>query len=117
MSVGTIAKQVRLSYVKVLEFQLRGSVHVHAVVRLDSHGHEHGPPPERFTPELLAAALELAARRVSAPCAGSSDPGADRVRWGSEIDVAIITDEVAGRRRAASCLAKYSAKSTEDKVC
>jgi hypothetical protein len=114
LSVRTIAKQVRLSYVKVIEFQRRGSVHVHAVVRLDSHGDEHGLPQERFTSDLLAAALELAARRVSAPCAGSSEPEADRARWGSEIDVAIITDEGAGRRRAAAYLAKYSAKSTED---
>ena len=66
MSVRTVAKEVRLSYVKVAEFQRRGSVHLHALVRLDAVGDELGAPPERFTGDLLAAALELAARRVSA---------------------------------------------------
>jgi hypothetical protein len=36
------------------------------------------------------------------------------VRWGRELDVVVITDEHAGRRRAAAYLAKYSTKSTED---
>ena len=114
LSVRTVAKQVRLSYVKVAEFQRRGSVHVHALVRLDARGDEHGQPPERFSAELLAAALEMAARRVSAPGAGSSDGDRVRVRWGKELDVAIVTDEDLGRRKAAAYLAKYSTKSTED---
>jgi hypothetical protein len=114
LSVRTVAKQVRLSYVKVVEFQRRGSVHVHALVRLDSRGDEHGAPPERFSAQLLTAALELAARRVTAPCAGSAERDAPRVRWGRELDVAIITDEDLGRRKAAAYLAKYSTKSTED---
>jgi hypothetical protein len=114
LSVRTVAKQVRLSYVKVAEFQRRGSVHVHALVRLDARGDEHGPPPERFSAELLAVALELAARRVSAPGAGSSDGDRVRLRWGKELDVAIIADEDLGRRKAAAYLAKYSTKSTEN---
>ena len=35
------------------------------------------------------------------------------MRWGREIDVAVVTDEENGRRRAAAYLAKYSTKSTE----
>jgi hypothetical protein len=38
----------------------------------------------------------------------------DRVRWGRELDVAVVSDKDAGRRRAAAYLAKYSTKSTED---
>ncbi len=111
-SVRAVAKEVRLSYVKVVEFQRRGSVHLHAVVRLDGRCDGLSAPPERFSAELLAAALELAARRVSAPLAGAD--AADRVRWGRELDVAVVTDKDAGRRRAAAYLAKYSTKSTED---
>jgi hypothetical protein len=112
MSVRSVAKEVRLSYVKVVEFQRRGSVHLHALVRLDAAGDDLDAPPEHLSAELLAAALELAARRVSAPLAGSTD--ADRVRWGRELDVTVVTDKDAGRRRAAAYLAKYSTKSTED---
>jgi hypothetical protein len=114
MSVRAVAKEVRLSYVKVVEFQRRGSVYLHALVRLDAAGDALAAPPKRFSGELLAAALELAARRVSAPLAASNDTKDDRVRWGRELDVAVVTDKNAGRRRAAAYLAKYSTKSTED---
>jgi hypothetical protein len=114
MSVRSVPKEVRLSYVKVVEFQRRGSVHLHALVRLDAVGDGLCAPSERFNAELLAAALELAARRVSAPLAGVAKTTDDRVRWGKELDVAVVTDKDAGRRRAAAYLAKYSTKSTED---
>jgi hypothetical protein len=114
MSVRSVAKQIRLSYVKVVEFQRRGSVHIHALVRIDGIGDDLCSPDDRFTSELLATSLELAAKRVSAPRAGATDTSTDRARWGKEIDVAIITDQESGRRRAAAYLAKYSTKSTED---
>lgn len=114
ISVRCVAKQVRLSYVKVVEFQRRGSVHLHALVRLDSAGDGLSPPPDHFSAELLGSALELAARRVSAPCAGREGPDESRMRWGRELDVAVITDHEQGRRRAAAYLAKYSTKSTEE---
>jgi hypothetical protein len=114
MSVRAVAKEVRLSYVKVAEFQRRGSIHLHALVRLDAVGAGLSAPPERFSAELLAAALELAARRVSAPVVGANKTTDHRVRWGRELDVVVVTDRDAGRRRAAAYLAKYSTKSTED---
>jgi hypothetical protein len=114
MSVRAVAKEVRLSYVKVAEFQRRGSVHLHALVRLDAVRDGLSAPSERFSAELLAAALELAARRVSAPMAGAENTPDRRVRWGRELDVAVVTDKDAGRRRAAAYLAKYSTKSTDD---
>lgn len=112
LSVRSVAKEVRLSYVKVVEFQRRGSVHLHALVRLDAAGDALLPPPEPFSAELLAAALEVAARRVSAP--GPKDTTAGRVRWGKELDATVVNDENAGRRRAAAYIAKYSTKSTDD---
>jgi hypothetical protein len=114
LSVRSVAKEVRLSYVKVVEFRRRGSVHLHALVRLDAAADELAAPPECFSAELLAAALELASRRVWAPRMGSDDDADDRVRWGREIDVAVVTDEQQRRRRAAAYIAKYSSKSTDD---
>ena len=65
-------------------------------------------------PSCWRPPCELAARRVSAPCAGQRTTTDDRVRWGRELDVAVVTDRERGRRRAAAYLAKYSTKSTED---
>ena len=110
LSVRQAERTLRLSYVKVVEFQRRGSVHVHAVVRVDHRGDEHGTPPA-VSGELLAGALLAAARRVSAP---PPEPGsAARLRWGSQADVAVIGDSDDGRRRAAAYTAKYACKGSD----
>ena len=54
----------RVRYVKVAEYQERGVVHFHAVIRLDAPGEDHQPPAERFTADLLADAIRDAAAAV-----------------------------------------------------
>jgi hypothetical protein len=61
-----------------------------------------------FDTGLLARAVVVAARKVHAPLAGEKGPAGRRVRWGSELDIGPITDQVNGRARAAAYLAKYS---------
>ena len=112
LSSRQAATQLRLSYVKVVEFQKRGSVHLHALLRADLRGDEHGAAPTGIDPELLATALQMAARKVSAPVPGSTI-GARRV-WGTQVDTAVVTDQENGRRRAAAYLAKYATKGTDD---
>jgi hypothetical protein len=112
MSAREAARGLRLSYVKVVEFQKRGSVHVHALVRADIRQDEHGEPPAGIDADMLASALRIAARKVSAPL-----PGADsnrRIVWGQQLDAAVVADAENGRRRAASYLAKYAAKGSDD---
>lgn len=110
LSVRHATRTLRLSYVKVVEFQRRGSVHVHALIRLDRRGHEHGPPPAGIDAAMLAAALRIAAAKVTAPVPGHPDL---RVSWGGQTDVAVITDTANGRARAAAYAAKYACKSTD----
>ena len=50
LSAREAARRLRLSYVKVVEFQRRGSVHLHALVRVDLRQDEHGEPPVGSTP-------------------------------------------------------------------
>jgi hypothetical protein len=55
---------VRISYAKVAEFQRRGAIHFHAVIRLDAATDCRcpgclAPPPESFTATLLEDALRL----------------------------------------------------------
>jgi hypothetical protein len=112
MSAREAARGLRLSYVKVVEFQKRGSVHVHALVRADIRQDEHGEPPMGIDASMLASALRIAARKVSAPLPGGD--GARRMVWGQQLDAAVVADAENGRRRAASYLAKYAAKGSDE---
>jgi hypothetical protein len=85
---------VRVSFCKVAEYQARGAVHFHAVIRLDAAPLEDdaatpAPPPPFFTAELLAEAVRLAAQRVAVPVPELDEDQAVTlvVRWGAQPDV------------------------------
>jgi hypothetical protein len=114
---------VRVSYAKVAEFQRRGAIHFHAVIRLDAATDCRcpgclAPPPQPFTAALLEEALRQAVVTVRAPCP-SIDAGPDRyARWGEQLDVHNITadSDQAGELSAeqvAGYIAKYATKATE----
>ena len=112
MSARQAARNLRLSYVKVVEFQRRGSVHLHALVRVDVRGDELGEAPESIEADVLAAALRVAARKVSTPFPG--DDADRRMIWGQQVDAAVVSDAENGRRRAAAYLAKYATKGSDE---
>ena len=60
----TLRAQVRIRFVKVAEYQARGVVHFHAVIRLDAPGEDYQPPPARYTAALLCDAIGQAAAAV-----------------------------------------------------
>jgi hypothetical protein len=115
---------VRVSYAKVAEFQRRGAIHFHAVIRLDAATECLcpaclAPSPEGFTAELLEEAVHQAAAAVTVPCP-ALDGGLERyARWGEQLDVHNITthrDDEAGRLSAeqvAGYIAKYATKASE----
>jgi replication initiator protein RepSA len=75
---------VRVSYVKVAEYQARGLVHVHPLIRLDRRmpayrADEFRPPDRRFTVQLLEDALREVAAAVSVPV--PDELGGGEVRW------------------------------------
>jgi hypothetical protein len=114
MTQKQLREQVRVSYVKVAEYQRRGLVHLHAVIRLDRampkyRAEEVKPPSARFTVELLEDAVRATAGEVRAPL--PDELGVGEVRWGDELDVRRL--DVDERRRVAGYLAKYATKSTE----
>jgi hypothetical protein len=57
----TLHSQVRIRFVKVAEYQARGVVHFHAVIRLDAAGEGYQPPPAAYTASLLCDAIDQAA--------------------------------------------------------
>jgi hypothetical protein len=118
-----LRRLVRVSYAKVAEFQRRGAIHFHAVIRLDAATACRcsgclAQPLAGFTPELLEDALRQAVPAVRVPCPALEDGGPDRyARWGEQLDVRNITrDDEAGELSAeqvASYIAKYATKATE----
>jgi hypothetical protein len=112
-----LREQVRVSYVKVAEYQHRGLVHLHTLIRLDKRmpdyrADETRPPDRRFTSELLEHALRETVRDVKVQI--PTELGAGTVRWGDRLDVQQLpADEDQERGRRAGYLAKYTTKSTE----
>jgi hypothetical protein len=119
-----LRRLVRISYAKVAEFQKRGAIHFHAVLRLDASTACRcpdclAPPPEPFTAALLEDALGLAAPAVTVPCPHLDGGPVRYARWGEQLDVHNITrdrDGEAGELSAeqvAGYIAKYATKATE----
>jgi hypothetical protein len=108
----------------VAEFQRRGAIHFHAVIRLDAATDCRcpgclAPPPEPFTAALLEDALRQAVPAVRVPCPSLDDGGPGRyARWGEQLDVRNITkdSDQAGdlsAEQVAGYIAKYATKATE----
>jgi hypothetical protein len=55
---------VRVRYVKVAEYQARGVVHFHAVIRLDAPGDDYRPPPPGIDAAMLCDAVRAAAAAI-----------------------------------------------------
>jgi hypothetical protein len=118
-----LRRVVRISYAKVAEFQRRGAIHFHAVIRLDAATECRCPgclasPPEPFTAALLEEALRLAVPAVRVPCPPLDDGPGRYARWGEQLDVRNITadSDEAGELSAeqvAGYIAKYATKATE----
>ncbi|GHE45262.1 hypothetical protein GCM10017673_54180 [Streptosporangium violaceochromogenes] len=75
LSRREFAKRVRVSFAKVAEYQRRGLVHFHAIVRLDGPGGGSEIPPDWADHDLLTRAIPPAVRRVTvaSPQAISAD--------------------------------------------
>jgi hypothetical protein len=124
LTLAACNAQVRPAFVKVAEFQRRGAIHLHAVIRLDATPPAQdpgrvGPPPPPFTAELLEAAVRQAAARVFAPVPALGGEAGTPLRaatWGEQLDPKHLPAPAPGERSAetvAAYLAKYVTKSTE----
>ncbi len=106
-------RQVRLSYTKVVEYQRRGAIHYHAVIRLDAQ-EEPGDwttPPLRYTTDLLVQAIRDTVTQVQTPSPLEKNQA---IRWGKQLDVKPInTSGEATPEKAISYIAKYATKATE----
>lgn len=106
-----------LSFAKVAEFQRRGVVHLHAILRLDGSGLAFAAPPRRISSADLESAVRQAAQRVRV----TVDREGHRsmaIGFGQQIDVRAICDAEGGALVApglvAAYVSKYATKGCED---
>ncbi|MBK1785578.1 replication initiator [Prauserella cavernicola] len=114
-------EHARLSYGKVAEYQRRGLVHFHAVIRLDGPDGATTPAPSWAHPDLLDDAVLAAAGAVALPVI-RPDGTRDTLVWGSQVDVRAIQPSGAddfedqqgeiSEARLAAYIAKYATKGT-----
>ena len=105
---------VRIRFVKVAEYQARGVVHFHAVIRLDAPGEDYQAPPPGITAGTLCDAIVLAAAAVVI----EPEDQAVRLGFGAQTDTRIIRPghELPGTGQAlngvavANYIAKYATK-------
>jgi hypothetical protein len=124
LTEAELRRLVRISFAKVAEYQRRGAVHFHAIIRLDAAtdcGNPAcvAPPPAGFTGDLLERAVRQAASTVAVPCPALDD-GQDvtlTAHWGEQLDVRHITgagdNGELSAEQVAGYVAKYATKATE----
>ncbi|MBB5870576.1 hypothetical protein F4553_003955 [Allocatelliglobosispora scoriae] len=116
---------VRVSHGKASEFQIRGAVHFHVLLRLD--GVDPGdptavvPPPDGFThddlDDAIRAAADITFTTPHHPDHHDTDgnPSGWEMAWGTQVDVKPInaTGGELTDSMVAGYIAKYATKSTE----
>jgi hypothetical protein len=112
---------VRVSHGKAAEFQVRGAVHFHALLRLD--GVDPGDLTALASPPagITAAGLDDAVRHAAATArlttpAHQQQPAGWLIAWGPQVDVRIVTmrgSNPVTDSMVAGYLAKYATKGTE----
>ncbi len=114
--VTHLRNAVAIRFVKVAEYQARGVVHFHAVIRLDAPGDGYQPPPPGITAGLLCDAIDQAAAAVTLTT-GPAGP-AIRLGFGQQTDTRIIregseltaTGQALDGQAVANYIAKYATK-------
>ncbi|HEU5129311.1 MAG TPA: replication initiator [Glycomyces sp.] len=117
---GIAPASVRLRYVKVAEFQRRGAIHFHILIRLD--GRLPGdnaviPPPAGLDAETIAALVtDTVTTTRFRTDEHAACPEGWLIRWGAQVDVRQIElgDGELSENHAAGYLAKYATKATEE---
>lgn len=123
VQAADLAEVATVQYAKVAEFQRRGAVHFHALIRLDGPrtGAGFTDPPDTLGADDLAELVIDAARSVQLPA-----PPVDardvprRLVFGRQLDVRVVRsnrpddDQALSAAQVAGYLAKYSTKSATD---
>ncbi|CCH35228.1 replication initiator [Actinosynnema sp. NPDC047251] len=121
LTVREFRHHARISYAKVAEYQRRGLVHFHAVIRVDGPAGSTDPAPAWATVDLVDHAVRQAARSVLVVTHRPDGVVLD-LAWGDQVDVRPIRASTAAEledqagavsdARLAGYVAKYATKGT-----
>nr|WP_232315773.1 replication initiator [Mycobacterium celatum] len=123
--IGIEPDAVRVSFVKVAEYQRRAVVHYHTLIRLDPTDDDSttGKSDTAVSATELAAIVRQAVDRIQLPVSSpvniSSLESARMLRFGTQIDIQPLTGgddtgKLGLARRVAAYLAKYTTKSVAE---
>jgi hypothetical protein len=107
LSESGLRRVATIQYLKVAEFQRRGLVHLHAVIRADGADGPGSSPPAWLTTELLGEQLARLAGAVEVRSAEGVVTS-----WGRRFTITDLAAVDGEARRACAYLAKYATKST-----
>jgi hypothetical protein len=114
MTQKEFSQRARVSFAKVAEYQKRGVVHFHAVIRLDGPDGPDTAPPTWATADLLARAVTMAAGNAQAATPRTAATASRTCRWGAQLDIRPITANGELTDNAvAGYVAKYATKAAE----
>jgi hypothetical protein len=116
-----LSTEARVRFVKVAEYQARGVIHYHSIIRLDAPGDDCLPPPARYTAALLSLAIRQAAAAITydTGVVTATDPDLRRtLRFGTQVDTRTIrpagdlpgTGSALSAQAVANYIAKYATK-------
>src|SRR6266481_7515006 len=99
-----------LNYFKVAEYQLRGAIHFHAILRLDDGAGRYEPeamlpPPEGFDMALLEAVVRAVVPAVRAP-----DSRGGQIGWGEQLHPKPLNRSTGANELSEEVVAFYVAK-------
>jgi Replication initiator protein, pSAM2 len=116
LTAAEFGRRCRVSFVKVAEFQRRGVVHFHALIRLDGPGEDYQSPQISVDAAGLAGAIRQAVTHVRLTVEMPDGPRLV-LRFGEQIDTQTVNGAPVGEltpAHAARYIAKYATKSAED---
>jgi len=113
-------KLVRVAYAKVAEFQARGLVHFHAIIRLDHAADRALAPGIQVSADELSDAIHKAARRVRVHGHAGDGELLDELGFGEQLHTFVVADARDGEpldpEQVAAYVAKYSCKGSHEQI-
>jgi hypothetical protein len=118
LTESELRDRLRISYAKVAEFQARGLVHFHAIIRLDGPEGPAALAGFPATSDGLIGAIEQAARRAHATVPNANGELVT-ARFGAQVHVRALSSgdaETVCPEAVAAYIAKYSSKGSHEGI-